>query len=273
MLDQSDQIIGHEARTGADEATAQAQALAAAIGRDRGRGTAVPRVDRLQALRYLGYVDQRMDNGLEQRFAHQVQQVEGQLQASYCWQLLPVQTVMRHRMPLTVAGQGALELPGMQLARHLRGAVAIVLAAATLGFDCERRLTQLAATSPADQLLYSTCASSAVESGLDEVGRELDALLDPVGYHVGPPFAPGYGDLPVSVQPRFLEVLDARRLIGLSVTDGGVLVPVKSVTACLGVFPRCVRPPDERSQALPCHSCTNRDSCKLRAKGLTCYDN
>ncbi|MDD6289285.1 MAG: hypothetical protein PUA57_03715 [Eggerthellales bacterium] len=254
-------------------ADATAADLAAALGQDRGRGTASPRVDRLQALRYLGYTDQAMDPDLERRFAQQAQEVESRLQASYCWQLFPLELALRYGLPLTLVGEGALELPGSQIARHLRGAVAVVLAAATLGFDCERRLTQLSATSPADQLLYSTCSSSAVESGLDAARARIDALLEPAGFHTGPPFAPGYGDLPIAVQPRFLEVLGAQRSIGLSVTAGGVLVPVKSVTACLGVFPCSVRPPDERKEALPCDNCTNRNSCKLRAKGLTCYGN
>ena len=247
--------------------------LAAALGQDRGRGTVAPQVDWLQALRYLGYTDQAMDPDLERRFAQQVLEVESRLQASYCWQLFPVELDLRYGLPLVLVGEGALELPASQIARHLRGAVAVVLVAATLGFDCERRLTQLSATSPADQLLYSTCASSAVESGLDAARVRIDTLLEPAGFHAGPPFAPGYGDLPIAVQPRFLEVLGAQRSIGLSVTAGGVLVPVKSVTACLGVFPCSVRPPDERKEALPCDNCTNRNSCKLRAKGLTCYGN
>ncbi|MDO4502637.1 MAG: hypothetical protein Q4D06_05575 [Coriobacteriia bacterium] len=242
------------------------------IGADGGRGVVAGRVDQPQALRYLGHTGQQMDPELQERFQGHVRACEEEMRASYCWRILPVELGMRYGLPVTLVAGGALELPGMRLARHLRGAVAVVLVAATLGFDCQRQLDQLGAVSPTDQLLRSTCASTLVESGLDFARTELDRMLAPAALHTGPPYAPGYGDLPVDVQPAFVELLGAGRSIGLSTTQANMLVPEKSVTACLGVFPADMTPPDERVNAVPCDNCSNRYSCKLRMKGLTCYD-
>ena len=49
-------------------------------------------------------------------------------------------------------------------------------------------------------------------------------------------FSPGFGDLPLAVQPAFLAALDAPRRIGLAATAGNLLVPTKSVTAVVGLF-------------------------------------
>lgn len=213
-----------------------------------------------------------MDADLQQRFESHACACEQQLRVQYCWRILPLNVTMRHGLPLTQVAGGALELPGVQLARHVRGAQAVVLAAVTLGFDCQRMLDQLGSVNAVDQLLRSTCASSLVEAGLDAVRDQLNQLLQPAGLHVGPPFAPGYGDLPLDVQPAFLDVLGARKSIGLCVTQGNMLLPEKSVTVCLGVFSQSVVPPDERTKAIPCHNCTNKDSCELKKKGRTCYE-
>ena len=48
-------------------------------------------------------------------------------------------------------------------------------------------------------------------------------------------FSPGYGDLPLSVQPAFLAALDATRRLGITLTSSFLMVPTKSVTAFVGV--------------------------------------
>ncbi len=50
-------------------------------------------------------------------------------------------------------------------------------------------------------------------------------------------FSPGYGDCPLSAQRSIVNsVLNATRLIGLTVTPTSLLIPTKSVTAVIGLF-------------------------------------
>ena len=39
----------------------------------------------------------------------------------------------------------------------------------------------------------------------------------------------------MSVQPRFLVLLDAGRALGLTLTDSGLMIPRKSITAVVGI--------------------------------------
>ena len=82
-------------------------------------------------------------------------------------------------------------------------------------------------------------------------------------------FSPGYGDLPLSAQPALLKALDANRRLGIAVTSTNMLVPVKSVTAVLGLFEKPADGGEARVDA--CAICRLRDGCELRKRGVTCH--
>ena len=65
--------------------------------------------------------------------------------------------------------------------------------------------------------------------------NELEEEVRGEGYYVRPRFSPGYGDFSLEVQSAFLEMTDATKLIGITLTDGGIMVPEKSVTAVIGL--------------------------------------
>ena len=82
-------------------------------------------------------------------------------------------------------------------------------------------------------------------------------------------FSPGYGDLPLSCQPAFLVASGADRALGICATAAHLLVPAKSITAVIGLYPGrgFVR------EGARCSTCPVADSCALRAQGRTCYGN
>jgi 5-methyltetrahydrofolate--homocysteine methyltransferase len=49
-------------------------------------------------------------------------------------------------------------------------------------------------------------------------------------------FSLGYGDAPLSLQGDFLRVLNASKLAGVNLTDGGLMSPNKTVTAFVGIY-------------------------------------
>ena len=82
-------------------------------------------------------------------------------------------------------------------------------------------------------------------------------------------FSPGYGDLPLSCQPAFLVASGADRALGICATAAHLLVPAKSITAVIGLYPGrgFVR------EGARCSTCPVADTCALRAEGRTCYGN
>lgn len=48
-------------------------------------------------------------------------------------------------------------------------------------------------------------------------------------------YSPGYGSFPLAAQRELLELLDAPRSVGVSLTDTLLMVPSKSVSAIIGI--------------------------------------
>ena len=123
-----------------------------------------------------------------------------------------------------------LPFQSRDLWRCLRGATEAYLFAATLGHDVDRLIRKYAALSAADLLIVQAIAATAIEQYIDdETASWGEKLL--------PRYSPGYGDLPLSVQPDFLAALDAHKTLGITLTETFLMIPSKSVTAIIGIQP------------------------------------
>lgn len=165
-----------------------------------------------------------------------------------------------------VAG-ASLRLPGFDIVRHLRGARECALFACTLGARSEQELARLNIANPLDALVYDAACSALIERVADATEARIVAEAAERGLHANWRYGPGYGDLPLSVQPQFLSVLKAFETIGLSVTDTDLLLPTKSITAIVGLFDA----PPAAEKPRVCESCNMKDFCTLRAKGRVCH--
>ena len=222
----------------------------------------VAHIDRAEALRYLGYTGQDMDAELAARIERVVARCERELIPRGLARVFAVTGAA----PVRLAGT-ALALPGEDVAAHLFGAVAVTVLCCTLGPASEQRLRARAATDPLDAVVYDAACSAYVEAAADALEEAVRAKATAAGFVLGGRFSPGYGDLPLEVQPACLAALDAPRRLGVSCAPSCMLVPSKSVTAVAGVF-EASAPAGEKRPA--CQVCRQRAGCALRARGLTC---
>lgn len=109
-----------------------------------------------------------------------------------------------------------------------------MLLGATLGSAVDGLIRRESLTRPALALAVNGCAAAMLEHALNGTCRELSAQVEGEGLTLTGRFSPGYGDLPLTLQPALLERLQAYR-IGLTVNAGGQLQPEKSVTALCGL--------------------------------------
>jgi len=144
------------------------------------------------------------------------------------------------------------------LARHLHGCSRAVLFAATLGTGADTLLRRYSALDMEKALIAQAVCTAMIERYCDTVVCEAaqSPLLD--GLHPTARFSPGYGDFDISWQKDMLTLLDCEKQIALSLTDGYMLVPSKSVTAIAG-FSKEKIANDEKK----CERCTN-NQCKYR---------
>lgn len=130
----------------------------------------------------------------------------------------------------------------------------IILMAATLGAQMDACIRRESLMDMAMGLAVNACAAALMEDYLDALPLPLKE-----GEYATPRFSPGYGDLPLETQTRFLGVLNAR-LIGLHETAAHMLAPEKSVTALCGVTITPQRQCIRKCAACPNAACPFREA-------------
>lgn len=167
----------------------------------------------------------------------------------------------------TYAFSDDLSFEGKSIRRHLEGCTAAVLMAATLGRTVDDRLMRLEVRDLAAGVVYDTGASLLAEQVCDIFEEEIRARVEEEGRYMTGRFSPGYGDMPLTQQRKLMQALDAERRIGLTLSESGLMIPLKSITAICGTSDRPVT-----GSLATCDECALRSECELRKAGKTCAD-
>ncbi len=175
--------------------------------------------------------------------------------------------------------------PGEKLREHLEGARRVVLMGMTLGSEIDKLIRRYEIVDMAKALALDACASSLVEDMCDIFCQELGKEYWEEGLVLGGRFSPGYGDLPISSQGAFEELLQLQKNIGLAQSRENLLIPRKSVTAIMGLIeaearetvgeePQVTSPTEEeremREHLDSCRICGLAGRCSFRAAGGYC---
>ncbi len=179
-------------------------------------------LDGREIARYLGYGRAPLPPGVAEEAARCIRELE--------------RTVVPHRIGRRLSAE-LFTGESRDLARHLAHSRAVVLYAITLGAEADRLMRRWSAQSMARAAVGQACCAAWLDALSSDYGHELARGLA-AGEYLTPPFSPGYGDWPLAAQRRVLGLLDAHRRIGLGLTEGGMLVPEKSVTALVGISDR-----------------------------------
>jgi len=123
-------------------------------------------------------------------------------------------------------------LAGDDIIDFLRGSSEIIIMAVTLGFEADRQISLAQKISMANALALDRAGSKAIEEVCNNIQAEISDKFQITKHR----YSCGYGDLPLSIQPKILKALDTQRKIGLFCNENNLMIPMKSVTAFLGVY-------------------------------------
>ena len=211
-----------------------------------------------EALRYLGAGDKAPPE-LREQVRQVAGDLTGRIRPRFTYRISPVVSTPE-AVCLPALG---LTLPGRSARLMLETCSQAAVLACTLGAECDALLRSAQARDMARAVILDACASSYVEAGCD--GAEEDISRHFPGKYRSDRFSPGYGDLPLSLQPAITAALDTPRRIGLYVTDSLMLSPSKSVTAIVGLSDQ-----PQMRRIRGCAYCSMRNTCTLRKGGKTC---
>lgn len=215
------------------------------------------KINRGEAFRYMG---QRGEASAELREV--AEECEKRLLSAISPKLVYAVFDIENGEEISVLGT-PLKLAGESIREHLAGCEKCALMAVTLGSGVDSLLREFESSAMEKAFVADALASAAVEQACDLAEEEIKARLG--GAHFTWRFSPGYGDLPLGIQRDFLDVLNAQKRIGLTVTDSLILIPRKSVTAIIGISNHELTP-----KTRGCSTCLIREKCELRKRGEHC---
>lgn len=137
-------------------------------------------------------------------------------------------------MPVIAASTAlpSLALPGAMARQMLSGCHHAAILVCTMGAAFER-MQRMKRSDALTALMLDACGSVLVEEGCDQAASAL-ARKHPHAF-LTDRFSPGYGDLPLTLQPALLASADAFRRLGVQATESCMLIPQKTVTAIIGL--------------------------------------
>ena len=131
------------------------------------------------------------------------------------------------------AKTGSIDMEHMQihsrdLASNLEGCKRVVVFAATIGPGIDRLIKKYSKIDPVKALFMQAIGAERAETMCNLFCSSFPDKLRPR-------FSPGFGDLPLSIQPEVLGVTNARKNLSIPLDDGFLMSPSKSVTAFAGI--------------------------------------
>ena len=214
-------------------------------------------IDRREALRYLAIA--RPDAGSVEAIEPVAAALEEALTPRFTFAAFPV----RHT-PEGEALEGAgLVLPGEMAKTMLKECSHAVLLLCTLGAEFEARLRAVSARDMAQAAMLDACGSAYVEAGCFDAETAIAARFH--DKFLTDRFSPGYGDLPLALQPKLCAALDSQRRLGVTVTESLLMVPMKTVSAVIGLADT-----PQPARVRGCAFCARRETCEFRKSGQTC---
>lgn len=126
-----------------------------------------------------------------------------------------------------------IEFKSKKLLTHIRNSTSIILFGATLGQGADALIRKYSIADIAMTAVVQAVAGSMVENLCDIACDEMKKEIE--GEH-RPRFSPGYGDFHISAQADFFNLLPMNKQLGISLSDGFMMTPTKTVTAFIGVI-------------------------------------
>ena len=180
-----------------------------------------------EVLRYLGYSGQEIPLEIDDALNRYMSGITSLCRPKYTYIVSDTKVFKDH---ISLDGT-SLKLFGNDILRHLQGAKKCITLACTIGAEFDRELMKLQAKSMSDAVIFDAVGTAFIERFADECEEKILATFIADGFFSNFRFSAGYGDLPITLQKDIIACLDAPKKIGLTVTDSGLLLPQKSITA------------------------------------------
>ncbi len=210
-------------------------------------------INEKEIIRYLGYGRNTPDSETMDLIRECYSELEKAAAPKHIYRRVPVEVT-----PDNMIIAEELKMHSAALAKNLLGCGEIILFAATLGNGTDMLMNKYSRLAISRAAILQACGAAMIEDYCNECQRNIEKTLAKEGLYVRPRFSPGYGDLSLAHQKKFLDSLNARKSIGIYLSEGDVMIPEKSVTAIMGISGE-----NTRCHIEGCEAC-NKINCAFR---------
>lgn len=220
-------------------------------------------LDKLEVLRYLGHNGQEIDSDLNLRINECIKETKKEIDTKYIYEIydikndLDLNTIEFKNTNLILKSKDVSEL--------LKDCDKCVLMCATLGFNIEKNIRRYSYNDLTKGIIVDACATTSIEEICDLIQDNILQQMSKEGKSLTMRYSPGYGDLDISANKDILQVLDAHKRIGVTVTNTGIMIPRKSVVVLIGITNKKIA-----KVKRTCENCSNRFNCEYRRKADGC---
>ncbi|MGL4913318.1 MAG: vitamin B12 dependent-methionine synthase activation domain-containing protein [Romboutsia sp.] len=218
------------------------------------------KIDKNEVLRYLEYNGQNIDDNLNNSIDQCIEITKNKVNPRY---LLRVYPILREKNSLgddeINLKESNLRFKSKNLYKLLNNCEECIILSATLGLDIEKEIRKYSYIELTKSIIIDACSTTAIEEVCDLIEEEIKSKLKGEGKYITMRYSPGYGDLPVEKNKDIVEVLNLNKELGLTINEGGIMIPRKSVIAIIGVSSKLVK---ETKKS--CKECSNYKICKYR---------
>lgn len=212
------------------------------------------RADRKETLRYLGYRGQDIEEPALKMIEEAAAELEQKSMPKSIYREYDCEVSESH------VRLGSLEVESRNLAVNLRGCERAVLLAATIGRAADFMIKKYSVSNMAKAAVVQAAGAAYIESYVDEVEAAIREDARGRGLYLRPRFSPGYGDFALERQRDIFQMLECSKRIGVTLTEGNLMMPSKSVTAVIGLTTK----ERESCHMERCSLCRKTD-CEFRA--------
>lgn len=158
-----------------------------------------------------------------------------------------------------------MQLIGSDIKEHLAHCDKTILMAVTLGNQMDDLIRKTEIIDMTKAVIFDAVSNVAIEEVANICEDNIRYNIEKDDEYLTGRYSPGYGDMPLDSQRDLLEIVDAARKIGITLTANNIMIPRKSITAVLGVAPLPVV-----GKKAGCNHCVMKDKCIYRQRGTTC---
>lgn len=126
---------------------------------------------------------------------------------------------------------GFAKVNSKDLERSLSGCGEIILFAATAGMEIDRLILKYGRISPARAAVIQAMGAALIERWCDELCAGFTKEYGANKFR----YSCGFGDLPLELQRDIFTALNLNKTLGISLSEGCLMTPSKSVTAIVGI--------------------------------------